>query len=89
MPEISRFLGIVIAMVYNDHPPPHFHVRYGGQRAIIDRHPRRAGRCAVAACAWLGGGVGFAAPERASRQLRPCAPPCTPEPGPTVGAESC
>ena len=35
MPEISRFLGIVIAMFYNDHAPPHFHVRYGRQRAII------------------------------------------------------
>ena len=22
-------------MYYDDHPPPHFHVRYGGQRAII------------------------------------------------------
>ncbi len=29
MPEISRFLGIVIAMYYNDHSPPHFHARYG------------------------------------------------------------
>ena len=36
MPEISRFFGIVIAMFYNDHPPPHFHARYGNQRAIID-----------------------------------------------------
>jgi hypothetical protein len=36
VPEISRFFGIVIAMFYNDHPPPHFHVRYGGQRAIVD-----------------------------------------------------
>jgi hypothetical protein len=27
--EISRFFGMVIAMFYNDHPPPHFHVRYG------------------------------------------------------------
>ncbi len=36
MPEISRFFGIVIAMFYNDHPPPHFHVRYGHQRAIVD-----------------------------------------------------
>jgi len=35
MPEISRFFGIVIAMFYNDHQPPHFHVRYGEQRAII------------------------------------------------------
>lgn len=29
MPELSRFLGIVIAMYYNDHAPPHFHARYG------------------------------------------------------------
>jgi len=28
VPEISRFLGIVIAMFYNDHAPPHFHARY-------------------------------------------------------------
>lgn len=35
MPEISRFFGIVISMNYRDHPPPHFHVRYGGQKAII------------------------------------------------------
>jgi hypothetical protein len=35
MPEISRFFGIIIAMFYNDHPPPHFHVRYGGSRAVI------------------------------------------------------
>ncbi len=35
MPEISRIYGIVIAMYYDDHPPPHFHVRYGVQRAIL------------------------------------------------------
>ena len=35
MPEISRFFGIVITMYYNDHAPPHFHVRYGDQRAIV------------------------------------------------------
>lgn len=29
MPEISRFLGIVIGMFYRDHSPPHFHARYG------------------------------------------------------------
>ena len=23
-------------MYYNDHPPPHFHVRYNQQKAIID-----------------------------------------------------
>ncbi len=31
MPEISRFFGIVVAMYYNDHEPPHFYVRYGPQ----------------------------------------------------------
>ena len=29
MPEISRFLGVVITMYYNDHDPAHFHARYG------------------------------------------------------------
>ncbi|MBI9084202.1 MAG: DUF4160 domain-containing protein [Desulfobacterales bacterium] len=29
MPEISRFYGIIIAMFYDDHNPPHFHARYG------------------------------------------------------------
>jgi len=36
VPEISRFFGIVIAMFYGDHLPPHFHARYGEHRAIID-----------------------------------------------------
>ena len=35
MPEISRVFGIIIAMFYDDHAPPHFHVRYGEQKAII------------------------------------------------------
>ena len=29
MPELSRFLGIVIAMFYRDHEPAHFHAVYG------------------------------------------------------------
>lgn len=36
MPELSRFFGIIIAMYYNDHAPPHFHARYGNHKAIID-----------------------------------------------------
>jgi hypothetical protein len=36
LPEISRFFGIIIAMFYSDHPPPHFHVRYGRERAMIE-----------------------------------------------------
>ncbi|MEH2314473.1 MAG: DUF4160 domain-containing protein [Nostoc sp.] len=35
MPEISRFFGMIVTMYYNDHPPPHFHVRYNQQKAII------------------------------------------------------
>lgn len=35
MPEISRFFGIAITMFYNDHAPPHFHVRYGSEKALI------------------------------------------------------
>jgi hypothetical protein len=36
VPEISRFFGIVVAMYYDDHPPPHFHARYGEYRAILE-----------------------------------------------------
>ena len=36
MPEISRFLGIVIAMYYNDHAPPHFHARYKGKEIRVN-----------------------------------------------------
>jgi hypothetical protein len=50
MPEISRFLGIVIAMFYSDHAPPHFHARYGEYDVTVriddgvveGRFPRRA-----------------------------------------------
>jgi len=35
MPEISRFFGIIITMYYNDHAPPHFHVRYGKQKGRV------------------------------------------------------
>ena len=35
MPEIARFLGLVITMHYGDHEPPHFHVRYGSNKALI------------------------------------------------------
>lgn len=37
MPEISRFLGIIIRMYFvdSDHNPPHFHVYYGDQSAVF------------------------------------------------------
>jgi hypothetical protein len=50
MPEISRFLGIVISMFYNEHNPPHFHARYGDFKVSVEiktgivkgRFPKRA-----------------------------------------------
>lgn len=35
MPEISRFLGIVIYMYFNEHNPPHFHAEYNEFKAAI------------------------------------------------------
>lgn len=36
MPIISRFLGIVISMFWNDHAPPHFHARYGDYEITVE-----------------------------------------------------
>ncbi len=36
MPELCRFMGLVITMYHDDHPPPHFHVRYGAIKARIE-----------------------------------------------------
>jgi Domain of unknown function (DUF4160) len=35
VPRISSFYGIDIEMYFDDHAPPHFHARYGGQEALI------------------------------------------------------
>ena len=35
MPEISRFFGIVVAIYYKDHNPPHFHAKYGDQTGVF------------------------------------------------------
>ena len=35
MPRISAFYGIVIAMYYRDHAPPHFHAKYGEHEAQV------------------------------------------------------
>ena len=50
MPEISRFLGIVIRMYYRDHLPAHFHAEYGEHEITVEieaglvegKFPRRA-----------------------------------------------
>ncbi|MDQ1441964.1 MAG: hypothetical protein QOG97_2192 [Acidimicrobiaceae bacterium] len=35
MPRISAFYGIIVAMYFHDHPPPHFHARFGEFEAQI------------------------------------------------------
>jgi hypothetical protein len=35
MPEISRFLGIVIAMYHKEHGVAHFHAKYGEYRGVF------------------------------------------------------
>ena len=50
MPEICRFLGIVITMYYRDHGPPHFHAIYGDyavtvsirEESVTGKFPKRA-----------------------------------------------
>lgn len=50
MPELSRFLGIVIYMYHRDHAPAHFHAEYAEFEISVDiesgrvtgKFPRRA-----------------------------------------------
>ncbi len=35
MPELSRFLGIIIYMYFNEHNPLHFHAEYNEHSAAI------------------------------------------------------
>ena len=36
MPEISRFYGIVIYMLFDDHNPPHIYAEYSGSKVSIN-----------------------------------------------------
>jgi hypothetical protein len=38
MPVISRFLGIVIAIYWDDHSPPYFHAKYGEYELTVNIH---------------------------------------------------
>ena len=50
VPEISRFLGIVVAIFYREHGPAHFHAYYGEFEITVEiengvvsgRFPQRA-----------------------------------------------
>ena len=41
MPRLSEFYGIVTSMLYNDHPPPHFHAAYAQYEAAVGIDPVR------------------------------------------------
>ncbi len=36
MPTISAFYGLIIQMYFREHAPPHFHVKYGDYKAVVD-----------------------------------------------------
>ena len=36
MPKVAVFEGIVVAVYSNEHPPPHFHVRFAEHQAVFD-----------------------------------------------------
>ena len=38
MPSIAEFLGMVIYMYWDEHPPAHFHVKFGSMWASINIH---------------------------------------------------
>lgn len=35
MPTISRFLGIIITMYFDEYNPPHFHAKYNEQKQFF------------------------------------------------------
>jgi len=35
MPTIAVFFGMVIQMYWDDHGPPHYHVKYKGRKAVV------------------------------------------------------
>lgn len=39
MPKVCAFSGVSVWIYYDDHPQPHFHVRYAGQRARVGIDP--------------------------------------------------
>lgn len=41
VPEISRFLGVVIGMFFNELGPPHFHAVYGEYKITVEIESQR------------------------------------------------
>ena len=70
MPEISKFYGIRIEMFFNDHSPPHFHVKYGECNAEMDiRTLGILQRQAAAQGSIVGDRMGAGAPGRTAPAL--------------------
>jgi hypothetical protein len=70
MPELSRFLGIIIAMYYRDHGPAHFHAIYGDFEITVEIESAREWRFSEASansCDRVAG----TAPHRIARGLVP------------------
>jgi hypothetical protein len=69
MPTISRFFGIVIAMYFDDHGPPHFHARHadGAAKIRIDTLEAIESTLGRRQLRFVPR-VGRAAPERAARE---------------------
>jgi Domain of unknown function (DUF4160) len=90
VPEISRFFGIVVFMNYQDHPPPHFHVRYAERRAIvaIESPAVLEGNLSLRA---LGLVMEWAAAHRrgTARGLEPCAAAAAAEAHRAAGVDTC
>ena len=82
MPRISEFFGVVIAMYFSDHNPPHFHAEYAGDEAefsintleiLEGQLPRRARRslssgrrCIGGSCRPIGNGPDSSCPWKRS-----------------------
>jgi hypothetical protein len=54
MPEVSRFYGIIVAIFFNEHNPPHFHARYGNSKIAIEIIWKEICPCVPLALLWSG-----------------------------------
>ena len=66
---ICRFYGIIIAMFYDEHNPPHFHARYGNYKVSVDIRSLSILEGKLPARALYGNRVGKPTPERAYQEL--------------------
>ena len=72
MPEVSRFLGIVIGMFFNDHNPPHFHATYGEHEAAVSIRDGAVLWGSLPPCARARAGVAAGARGRIGGKLGAC-----------------